>query len=206
MSNNFSNNPDANKAVQAKIAKKRQERLEAKKDLDLDTAVAVANLDTVDSTERQESTKTSKAKMSSDELAELRRQKKQERIRMMKDREVLAIDESLKKPGKRYRLTNLNPTNIAFQRSRGYEICQEPIHKGDGSLNNASMPAGCVEVATNKSHKDDRAVWMETDEENGQILDEIEADLAAEQDNKLARNEVVDENGQSLLKSKLTKG
>lgn len=192
---------EENKAIQERIAAKRSAGRpkkvfqQAPKDLDLDAAVYVASLDTNVSAAKE--LNNSKVELSDKEMSDLRKKKKAERKALMRDRDVLALDESLKKPGKRYRLTNLTPGNIEKQRSRGYEICNVNPHKGDGSLSNATTASGSSEVEVGKSHTA-KAVWMETDEENYQILRELEDDAAAEQETQLERGSIKDEEGQGF--------
>ncbi len=124
--------------------------------------------------------------------AEDKAAKKAARLANMKDRDILAMDESLRKPGKKYRLVNCTPGNIERYRSMGYEIAQAGIHKGEGSLSEAVSAFGCAEVEVGRKASS-KAVWMETDEENAQILREIEDDKAREQEAQIYKSEIPDD-------------
>jgi hypothetical protein len=129
--------------------------------------------------------------MSKEEIS--REEKKRLRKAALGEHNPLAIDESLKKPGMVYRLCNVTPGNIDKYRRMGYEVVQNPIHKGTEGLGEAKTASGCVEVSVGKS-SDLKAVWMETSEENYEILREIELDKAREQDKMIYKSEIPEEN------------
>lgn len=116
-------------------------------------------------------------------------EKKRLRRAAMTEKNALSIDESLRKPGMKYRLCNLTPGNIERYRSMGYEIVSNPIHEGTGSLAEAKSASGSVEVPVGRT-SDLKAVWMETSEDNYQILRDIEAENAAKQDEMIFESDV----------------
>jgi len=134
----------------------------------------------------------SKKEMTPEELKEYKAKKKQERLRAQKSRDVLALDDKYVKPGKKYRLCNLTPGNIEARKADGWTMVEGPIHVGDGSLQNPKTAKGCVEVTVGKV-TDLKAVWMETDEENYEILREIEADKAKAQMAQVDASEIPEE-------------
>lgn len=96
-----------------------------------------------------------------------REEKKRLRAAAIHENNGLELDESLKKPGMKYRLCNVTPGNIERYRSMGYSPVQGPN--------------GAVELEVGK-RTNLKAIWMETSDENYEILREIETDKAKAQE------------------------
>lgn len=122
-----------------------------------------------------------------------REEKKRLRKEAISEKDSLAIDERLKEPGKRYRLCNVTPGNIERYRSMGYEVTKNTLPTGSGSLSNAQSAKGCVEVTVGRS-SDLKAIWMETSDENYEILREIDAEKAKAQDAMIYESEIPEAN------------
>ncbi len=133
----------------------------------------------------------SKVEMTKEEIS--RETKKALRREAIKERNSLSIDESLKKPGMKYRLCNVTPGNIEKYRTMGYEVVNGQIHLGKGGLEQTSTANGCIEVDVGRTSSL-KAVWMETSDENYEILREIELDNARAQDEMIHESEIPEEN------------
>lgn len=130
--------------------------------------------------------KNTKEELSKEEKKRLRRE-------AISSKSGLEIDESLKQPGKVYRLCNVTPGNIEKYRSMGYEVTQDTLHKGSGSLSAASAAKGCIEVEVGRSSSL-KAIYMETSEENFEILRELDVENAKAQDARIYESEIPEEN------------
>lgn len=120
-------------------------------------------------------------------------EKKAARRAAITETNSLAIDESLRKPGMQYRLCNVTPGNIEKYKSMGYEVTQNPIHVGKGTVDEAKSAHGCIEVEVGRSSSL-KAIWMETSDENYKILRDIDAEKAKAQDDRIFESEIPEEN------------
>lgn len=151
------------------------------------------------------STKKDTSAVTKEELS--REEKKKLRREAIQDKNTLTVPDSIKKPGMQYRLCSVK--NIGFHRSRGYEIAKalDAANTGTDDVNKAVSATGSYEVIVDKVHGD-KAVWMETTEENYQILLEIDQDKAQEQADMLDQkaNEDGDDDWQNARSFKFKKG
>lgn len=140
------------------------------------------------SNEQKKETKTETKSVSPEEMKELRAKKKAERLKAMRDRDQLGLPaslvEKLKKEGKRPRLANRE--NVEFWKSRGYDILQVSSESSDEVYSGKSASGG-VEVTVSKHDPNGKAIWMVTDEENAQILDEIRDEAADRMKGQISR-------------------
>ncbi len=131
---------------------------------------------------QEKSQKMTKVEISREEKKRLRRE-------AITDKNTLAMDESLKQPGMKYRLCNVTPGNIENWKKRGYEVVQAPIHAGTGDLGEAKSAHGSIEVEVGRTSSL-KAVWMETSDENYDLLREIDADNAKSQEDMIFDSEI----------------
>lgn len=119
-----------------------------------------------------------------------REQKKKLRRAAIEDSGSLHLDDKYKKPGYRQRLVNVEPGNIHKRELEGYKpirVSEDQV--GNGTLDTSHSVGGFIEVEVGRRHSQ-KAIWMEIQEEDALILDEIRDDKAREQASMIYKSEI----------------
>ncbi len=114
-------------------------------------------------------------------------EKKAARRAGMQEQGRLTLSEDQKEKGYRYRVCNVLPGNIENAKSRGYEVVTHSLVSGSGRSHQPEVNGVPTEFEVGGANGSMKAVWMRIPEKDAQILDEIEAEKAAEQEEMIKK-------------------